>query len=165
MKKILPLLLLFSIFYNCERDDICPESTATTPKLIIRFYDFTEQTETLRVLALQVQGTDSDEIYQNATTTDSLTLPLKTFDNTTSFVLHKEYALDNNGNISGNKDTVNIEYGTEEVYVSRACGYKTIFNDVRFTVVDDDDNWITLIQFDNPLTVDNETAAHVQIFH
>ena len=25
--------------YNCESDDICPESTLTTPRMIITFYD------------------------------------------------------------------------------------------------------------------------------
>ena len=165
MKKILALVLLFIVTTNCEKDDICPVTMATTPKLIIRFYDITDQTETLRVLALQVQGDGNEDVYQSAVSTDSLPLPLKTFDNITRFKLHKEYADDGNGNILGNEDIIDIEYITEEVYVSRACGYKTIFDNVRLTVVDDGDNWIKLIQFENPLTVDNETAAHVQIFH
>jgi len=165
MKKILALFLLVIVTTNCEKDDICPESTATTPKLIIRFYDITEQTETLRVLGLQVQGTDNDDPYLLASSTDSLPLPLKTYESSTSFYLHKEYAVDNSGNISGNEDIINIEYSTEEVYVSRACGYKTIYNNVTLTVENDGDNWIELIQIENPLTVDNETAAHVKIFH
>ena len=165
MKKLLAILLLFTVLSNCERDDICPESTATTPKLIIRFYDIAEQTETLRVLGLQVQGIDNEEVYQSATSTDSLALPLKTYDNTTSFKLHKEYVDDGNGNISGNEDIINIIYSPEEVYVSRACGYKTIYNNVELSVIDDGDNWIELIQIENPLTVDNETSAHVKIFH
>lgn len=165
MKKLLAILLLFTVLSNCERDDICPESTATTPKLIIRFYDIAEQTETLRVLGLQVQGIDNEEVYQSATSTDSLALPLKTYDNTTSFKLHKEYVDDGNGNISGNEDIINITYSPEEVYVSRACGYKTIYNNVELSVIDDGDNWIELIQIENPLTVDNETSAHVKIFH
>ena len=165
MKKLLALLLLFTVLSNCERDDICPDSTATTPKIIIRFYDITEQTETQRVLGLQVQGVDSEDIYQAAASTDSLALPLKTYDNITSFKLHKEYAVDGNGDITGNEDIINIEYGTEVVYVSRACGYKTIYNNVELSVVDDGDNWIELIQLENPLTVDDETSAHVKIFH
>lgn len=165
MKKLIALLLLILVLSNCERDDICPESTATTPKLIIRFYDITDQTETLRVLSLQVQGVGNDDIYQTAVSTDSLAIPLKTYENATSFILHKEYADDGEGNISGNEDIINITYNAEEVYVSRACGYKTIYNNVELSVVTDEDNWIELIQIENPLTVDNETAAHVQIFH
>ncbi|MDX1701695.1 MAG: DUF6452 family protein [Melioribacteraceae bacterium] len=165
MRKILALILLFIVTINCEKDDICPETTATTPKLIIRFYDITNQTETLRVLGLQVQGVDNEEIYQSAVSTDSLPLPLKTYDITTSFKLHKEYTNDGSGNITGNEDIINIEYNPEEVYVSRACGYKTIFKNVELSVVDDGDNWIELIHIENPLIIDNETAAHVKIFH
>ena len=173
MKKLLVIFLLFSVFYGCERDDICPESTATTPKLIIRFYDITEQTETKRVLGLQVQGVDTDSIYQFATSTDSLALPLKTDNNITSFILHKEYAIEDSGTpddtsddiISGNEDIINIQYSLEEVYVSRACGYKSIYKNVELRDEDDGDNWIKLIQIENPLTVDNETEAHVKIFH
>lgn len=165
MKKLVALLLLFTVLYNCERDDICPESTATTPKLIIRFYDIAEQTETKRVLGLQIQGVDNDEIYQSAVSTDSVALPLKTSENITSFKMHKEFADDGNGNISGNEDIIHIQYSPEEVYVSRACGYKTIFNFDELKVDDDGDNWIELIQIDYPLTIDNETEAHVKIFH
>ncbi len=173
MKKILALILLIIVINSCERDDICPESTATTPKLILRFYDITDQTETKRVLGLQIKGVGTDSIYQSANSTDSLALPIKTYDNVTSFKLHKEYEFDNNGTpddtsddiILGNEDIINIQYSPEEVYVSRACGYKTIYNNVELSVVDDGDNWIELIQIENPLTVDNETEAHVKIFH
>ena len=165
MKKLIALLLLFTVLYNCERDDICPESTATTPKLIIRFYDIADQTETKRVLGLQIQGVDNEEIYQSALSTDSVPIPLKTYDNNTSFKMHKEFVDDGNGNISGNEDIINIQYDPVEVYVSRACGYKSIYNNVELSVIDDGDNWIELIQIENPLTVDNETEAHVKIFH
>ena len=162
MKKIFALLLLFSLISTCERDDICPESTPTTPKLIIRFYDFAEQSETKRVLNLQIQGIDSEEVYQSATSTDSVPLPLRTNSNITSFILHSNYADDGN---SGNPDTITIEYNPKEIYVSRACGYKTIFENVTIPPIDGDDNWINFIQIEDPLTIDNETAAHVKIFH
>lgn len=162
MKKIIALLLLLSLFLTCERDDICPESTPTTPKLIIRFYDFAEQSETKRVLNLHIQGIDSEEVYQSASSTDSVSLPLRTNTNSTSFILHSSYADDGN---SGNPDTITIEYSPKEIYVSRACGYKTIFENVTIPPIDANDNWIQLIQIEDLLTVDNETAAHVKIFH
>ena len=35
------LILIVSIIFltSCEKDDICPESTQTTPRLVITFYD------------------------------------------------------------------------------------------------------------------------------
>lgn len=177
MKKIIVIILLFSVIISCERDDICPEATATTPHLIIRFYDVTELTETKRVINLQIHGLDDDgnelELYQSVTSSDSLAIPLRTIDNdtndengiTTKFKLHKEYEIDGNDNISGNPDIIAITYDTEDIYVSRACGYKTIFNNVELILTTDDDNWIELIQIEEPLIIDDESAAHVQIFH
>ena len=39
MNKYLVLFLIILTIYNCESDDICPESTLTTPRLIVTFYD------------------------------------------------------------------------------------------------------------------------------
>ena len=38
-KTKLALLFLTTLLIGCEKDDICPEDTSTTPRLIIRFYD------------------------------------------------------------------------------------------------------------------------------
>lgn len=166
MKKIIALLLLFTALYSCERDDICAESTATTPHLVIRFYDIDDQNENLNVVNLQIQGIDNDEVYQDATSTDSIAIPLKTDDVVTKFSLYKNYEEDGEGNITdGNEDVLTITYNPTEVYVSRACGYKTIFENVEIVINNDEDNWMELILYDNPLTIDNETEAHVQIFH
>lgn len=185
MKKIITILLLITAFYSCERDDICPESTPTTPQLIIRFYDITEQSDTKRVIDLQIHGLDNDdnelELYQSIESTDSIVLPLRTIDNdddptngiSTKFKLHKDYEYNDNGTPDddtddfeeGNPDIISIQYSAEEIYVSRACGYKTIFNNVEISLETDGDNWIELLQFENPLIIDNETEAHVQIFH
>ena len=40
MKKIKFFILFIAIsLINCERDDICAETTSTTPRLLIEFYD------------------------------------------------------------------------------------------------------------------------------
>lgn len=162
MRKLLALLLLALTFYNCERDDICPESTATTPKLIIRFYDISNQSETKRVTNLQIQGVDNEVVYQSTISTDSIAIPLKTDSGETQFLLYKNYEDESN---VGNEDILTFTYNANEIYVSRACGYKSIFENVEDELTDDGDNWIELILIEDPLTVDNENAAHVQIYH
>ena len=101
-------------------------------------------------------------------------LPLKTTETSTQFKLHQEYAYDNNGTpddtsddiISGNEDIITIAYATEEIYVSRACGFKTAFKNVTVNVEDDGDKWIQIIQSVNDnQSVEDETAAHFKIFH
>lgn len=179
MKKIsaLLLLLIFIIIPSCEKDDICAETTPTTPKLILRFYDITSQDDTKSVTGLRVTGLDdSDEDVEisdlNVVTTDSIKLPLRTDADVTKFTFHKDYTVDDNGTpdnpdddiILGNPDSVTINYQREDVYVSRACGFKTIFNNLTISVELDGDNWIVNSEIINSI-VENETTAHVKIFH
>ncbi len=180
MKHYKILAILFGIFtimsIGCEPDDICPQSTPTTPSLIIRFYDFSNQEDKKNVFKLRIQGVDNDAPLPdyNIVTTDSIVLPLKTDATSTQYKLHEDYTYNDNGTPDdtsddtkgGNEDIITINYSTEEVYVSRACGYKTIFKNVTLTIEPDDDNWI---QSKESLTdnqsVEDETAAHFKLFH
>jgi hypothetical protein len=177
MKKITALLLLFSAFYSCEKDDICAESTPTTPKLIIRFYDISSQEDTKNASGLRVTAFDENNAgvlisNLNVVTTDSINLPLRTDADLTKFVLHKDYSVNDNGTpsdtsddiILGNPDTITITYQREDVYVSRACGFRTIFNNIAFSFESDGDNWIVNSEIINSI-IDNETTAHIKIFH
>jgi hypothetical protein len=106
--------------------------------------------------------------------TDSIVLPLKTDTSSTQYKLHKDYTYDNNGTpddttddiIGGNEDIITFNYTTEQVYVSRACGYKTIFKNVTLTIEPDTDNWIKSKESltDNQ-SVEDEKAAHFKLFH
>jgi len=178
MKKISTLLLLLLLTTaSCEKDDICPESTPTTPKLILRFYDISNQDDTKSVTDLRVTGFDEnneevDISNLNIVTTDSINLPLRTDTDVTKFIFHKDYDVDDNGTPDnpddditlGNPDIVTISYQREDVYVSRACGFKTIFNNLTISVELDGDNWIVNSEIINSV-VENETTAHVKIFH
>lgn len=176
MKKTIRLFLLFLVLFNCERDDICPENTPTTPHLIIRLYDISNQESNKNAFKMRIQGVGNSEVLENynVITTDSIVLPLRTDASVTEFSLHKDYEYDDNGTpgdtsddiISGNEDILTITYATQKEYVTRACGYKTTFENVIVTQEDDGDNWIQLIQSVNDnLTVENENAAHYKIFH
>ena len=174
MKKIIALLLLIITFGSCERDDICSGETPTTPHLIIKFYNINNPDETLSVPNLRVYGEGNEtNLIGSVTSKDSIILPLKTTEDITRFVLHKDYSYDDNGTpdntnddiIGGNQDIIEVIYQREEVFVSRACGYKTIFNNVEVSSDDDGDNWISQILPNNPITIENETEAQVFIGH
>jgi hypothetical protein len=168
--KILLFLLIIIGTWSCERDDICAESTSTTPHLIIRFYDINNQTTLKNARNLTVTGEGSaDEIISNKTV-DSIVLPLK-FDsentiNTTRFILEKntDYRLDTNPLTNSNVDIIDVKYTPQFVFVSRACGYKAIFADLQISRDADDDNWIINTEVINP-TIENENAAHINIYH
>jgi hypothetical protein len=169
MKKIIALLLLCFVITNCEKDDICSSDTGTTPKLILRFYDISDEDETKQVPNLLVYGLDDasipvlfDHIGSTASNTDSIAIPLRTDGNVTRFVLHQDFEGDFN---IGNIDIITANYIGEEIYVSRACGYKTIYNNLALDVELDTENWVINSEILNDRTVKNETTAHVKIFH
>ncbi|MBT8305232.1 MAG: hypothetical protein KJP09_12230 [Bacteroidia bacterium] len=174
-----PLFFFFIgivLLFGCERDDICAESTPTTPNAIITFYDVANQGTLKSVAGLRVlgEGQSSPVSTVNVVTTDSIAIPLRTNMSTTTFIFHKNYSVDDNGTpddesddiIGGNPDTITITYDPDEIYVSRACGFKTIFRNFSITLLDDGDNWIqTLTNVSENLTIENEEQAHINITH
>lgn len=175
MKKIpVLLLLLIGLVYSCERDDICPESTATTPRLIIVFNDIANLEDSKNVRQLTVIGIDDagNDIRTliSRTTTNQLALPLKIVtegeNNTSRFKLIRDadFDIDNNANTASNTDIITITYLPEFVYVNRACGFKSIFNSISIEVENDDDQWV-LGQNTNIENIENELNAHITLFH
>ena len=175
MKKI-SLLIILTILLGtgCERDDICAETTTTTPHLIIRFYDVNEQENTKQVRLLTVNGVDPegnvlDNIVTNVST-DSIVLPLRFQQEgivtASRFELKRDsdFDTDNNDATVSNTDIIVVSYTPEFIYVSRACGYKSVFNDTQNTLIIDPDNWIFGYEISNP-TIDNENAAHIILYH
>lgn len=154
---------------GCEPDDICPESTPTTPSLIIRFYDISNQESKKSVVKLRIQGVGNDSplTNYNVVTTDSIVLPLKTDAASTQYKLYKDYAFVNDTTPpNGNQDIITFNYTTKQVYVSRACGYKTIFENVTLTIEPDTDNWIKQKEsLNDNQSVEDEKAAHFKLFH
>lgn len=160
MKKLIPLLLLFlALFSSCEKDDIC--LSPTTPKLILRFYDNANPTtlKSTRNLSIWADGKDTISNYKSVSL-DSVAIPLNV--NTSQTVYHlKTNSV--NGNIANNvTSTLTIKYTTTEEYVSRSCGFKTIFNNVTIT---SNNGWIQSYTPTSLTTINNETSAHVKIFH
>ena len=174
---IIPILFIVILSISCERDDLCSETTPTTPRLIIDLYNAANPDNKKNAFDLVVGGIDNDFILQdyNIVDTNQIILPLKTDDNTTEFVLIIDAFINDNGTPDdssddyydgSNQDVITINYSREQVFVSRACGYKTIFKNVTLTIQDDGDNWMLSRQ---PVTdnqsVEDETAAHFTITH
>lgn len=168
MKKnlILTITLLFLLMQlSCERDEICLEEI--TPKLIIRFYNENNPNEfkSVPLLKVNIEGIDGDYSNETITTlTDSIAIPLDVANNKTRFILTLQA-----NEIEGtedNLDTIAVIYTQQDIFISRACGYKTVFNEAGASLVTDDDNWIKGLETKNdPLQIIDENAAHVKIYH
>ena len=159
--------LIALLFISCEKDDICGEGTPTTPQLIVRFYDANAPEETKPVTDMLVYGLNdlSETVFFNSialSTTDSITVPLRTGSDVTRLVFHKD--LDTSDFQTGNLDVIATNYEREDVYVSRACGFKTIFNNFQTNLEIDPNNWIVSVEI-VVTTVENQTSAHVKIYH
>ncbi len=175
MKKFsLLAILAILIGISCERDDICADSTPTTPHLIIRFYDINDQEQTKQVRLLTVNGVDDlgnplDNIVTSVST-DSIVLPLRFQEEgiitKTRFELKRDsdFDTDTNDTTFSNTDVIEVSYTPEFVYVSRACGYRSIFKTAQNTLIPDTDNWVFSYEIINP-TIDNEQAAHIILYH
>jgi len=159
------LSFILSIIGSCEKDDICIEEN--TPHLIIRFFDHENPTEYKKVvnLKVQIEGIDGDYVNKTVTAlTDSIAIPVKVTEDITRFklILHGN----DDDETNDNEDVFDLNYTREEVFVSRSCGYKTLYYDVTTALISDNDNWIKSIEtVKNPQDILNQNSDHVKIFH
>lgn len=164
--------ILITLVFACEKDDICNDTNANTPQLVIHFFDVSNTTQKKPVNNLLVQGVGNPLTYGTALSRDEISIPLKVLENNSQFLLIKDYTFDNNGTpddtsddiVTGNADTITVTYQNEQVYISRACGYKNIFTNLNFGFNTDTDNWILNTQVIQT-TVENEQNAHIYIHH
>ncbi|WP_439132177.1 DUF6452 family protein [Polaribacter sp.] len=150
MKKTIGFLVLCAVIITaCEKDDFCTQNPVT-PKLILRFYDDVDRTLPKSAESLYVWAENKDSIFVNIAT-DSLVLPLNGNTRQTIYNFSKDGVIE--------KFTIN--YNIENEYVSRSCGFKINFFDVSFSP---SNNWITDLN-SIETTLENQDAAHVQVFH
>jgi len=165
------VLLVAASFFGCEKDDICAEGTLTTPSILIEFYDRDNTTvpKAATNFGYFVEGMDTIKITGNAT---EIRLPLRV--DTTSV----KWGLILSTPVTGqdpilNTDFLEFDYTTQQLYVSRACGYKTNFfltqgtdsapNPLLTDSPDESELWIQEITVDKT-NIEDENEAHIRIF-
>ncbi len=166
MKNILLVLLIALSFSSCEKDDICDATTSTTPRLMVQFYDISNPTTLKPVsnLGIIAPGFTNGISFSGVS---KIEVPLKTTEDSTTFNFIQNGADTNTTN--DNTDVIQINYSRNNVFVSRACGYKTVFTlnsangFVRTDVLPLDGLWIQ--NFDIVTTnIETENEIHVKIY-
>ena len=166
MNKISILVFLVAIISGgCEKDDICAETTPTTPRMIITFYDFTNPTLTKNVTNLGIIGEGLNTVIVfNAVSKVQIPLDLTKDISKYQFIL-------NYGNSNAafvNTDYLQCDYTRNNVFISRACGYKTLFtlsDTSPFTQTDattPDGLWMKNITVRQP-NISSEDETHLSI--
>lgn len=162
LSKYSLVVFALTILVSCERDDICPPSTPTTPFLIIEFFDVEESDENKSVPELSYIAEGSSDTITLGTT-DSIALPLNTNLNRTKFQLIRNT---DNPNFE-NADTVEFIYQTNDVFINRSCGFKATYTELSAIREAEDpltNNWIRTVIVEQ-INVENEQNTHVSILH
>ncbi len=156
------LICAASILTFCEKDDICDANTATTPRLVIKFFDVNNPSAAKNVTNLAVIGED----LENPIATfngNTVEIPLRTDADLTSY----RFILNSTDPNTDNEDKLTFNYTRQDVFVSRACGYKTLFSlDETAPFVYDavtDGVWIQDITVEQP-SIETEDETHLNIY-
>ncbi|OIQ15379.1 MAG: hypothetical protein BM557_11465 [Flavobacterium sp. MedPE-SWcel] len=158
--------------WSCEKDDICADGTPVTPSLIISMYNKDNQTEKKQGNIQYYMDVDGVVNEIGPTVTDSLVVPLRTDAEVVKwgFTLITSAA---GGGTNENTDFLEFKYTHDEIYVSRACGYKSLFYlnedttgglNPELTDNDPADNlWIEDVVVIRS-NIEDENSAHVKIY-
>ena len=113
------LFAVVFIMISCEKDDICIESEIGTPRIILSFYDKTNKTLKKPVENLLIKGIEREDTL-DIFSGDSIAIPLRNNSNFSKY----EFIL-NAGGENSNNDTIHFEYSRYDLYINRACGFKS----------------------------------------
>ncbi|WP_432221743.1 DUF6452 family protein [Flavobacterium sp. TMP13] len=178
MKKTVIFLLMVAFsFSGCEKDDICDADTPTTPRLVISFFDSNTPELAKKVTDLKVIGDGMEDgiiFNENAigeakfrTSGTSISIPLKTIEDSCSYTF-----ILNDGSTNAtltNQDKIEVFYTRNNVYVSRACGFKTIFQldtqkpFLRTDGANADGFWMKSVRLENP-NIEFENETHIKVY-
>lgn len=164
---------LFFIFLGCEKDDICDESENTTPLLTIEFYDRVNTSVLKNAQDLRIQAIDKDEpinfnpdLLGTPTTTitnNKISIPLKSFEEQTTY----RFIFNANNEDISNEDILTFNYTTQDIFMSRGCGFKTVYRNLQPVLLTNPqgDNvfWIDQILLTN-INVTNTNDVHIKIY-
>ena len=166
MKKLLFILLFTITFSSCEKDDICSDETTT--RLVIELYQIGDLTVKQNVSNLKVIGYEPasiDTLDFNGVSKIAIPLNLEDTKTKYKFIINST----STNPLLINEDLLEFNYSHENVYVSRACGYKTIMelNAADGVLLSDapptNDFWIQAINIENnSITTENE--IHIKIY-
>ncbi|MDC7996171.1 DUF6452 family protein [Altibacter sp. HG106] len=161
MKKTLWIAIFVMLTLNaCTRDDICDQNSPTTPLLIITFQDFSNPENRKNVTDLVVRPVLDTTAILVAQTTDSIAIPLNVNQDITEFLFTRE-ATDS---VASNTDRVQFTYGRNNVYVNRACAFRTTYENLNGARTADTANWIISFQTETE-NVEDLSETHITILH
>jgi hypothetical protein len=170
MNRILTtlILVLFALaLAGCEKDDLCTADQSTSPRMVIVFKDATNPGVVKTVTNLRIKEIGKTEFapldFEGSTSlalADTIYLPLRNLNRLTSYNFYTDE--DNVTNI----DNIDFRYTTNDAYVSRACGFKSDYENLTLLRSPESPSnfWIAGATIINN-SVNNSNEVHVEIRH
>ena len=145
--------MILLLHQSCEPDDVCNVENPSTPQLVFRLYDANQPSQLKSVDTLRVKDNENESILQ-LINTDSIAIPFQINSNKMDF----DFMIS-----EGISDELLIDYQTQDMYLSRACGFQSTFI-ISEIEISSNQSWINTIEIvTNEILVD--TLAHVKIYH
>lgn len=155
MKKLIfPFLILGFLLTSCENDDDVCVSGEATPRLKIKFKSADNKVLTLDSLYLDVDyGNNNILTVVRAAKVDSALIPIRVDDaGFTELYVRKTK--------KGNVSKIKLNYNTTSEYVSPACGFKRLYQNLSGTL--ETANPVTKVEL-NQNQIINENKAHLYL--
>jgi len=165
MKKYFYLIIgIFFLLTSCQHNDICTENQPSTPKLVIKFYDYEFPDHLKPIEEFNAKAVHVEEFYYENNKNDTLVkIPLQTTENTTTyeFVIHKDQEEEEE-----KSQQIKFSYSTEEVYINRPCGFRNTFDNFQAELIEENSaDWIKEIEILEENIIDDENTTHLYIYH
>ena len=155
MKKLIfPFLILGFLLTSCENDDDVCVSGEATPRLKIKFKSADNKVLTLDSLYLDVDyGNNNILTVVKAAKVDSALIPIRVDDaGFTELYVRKTK--------KGKVSKIKLNYNTTSEYVSPACGFKRLYQNLSGTL--ETANPVTKVEL-NQNQIINENKAHLYL--
>lgn len=171
MKKLIFLILILFACLSCEKDDICDPNTQVTSQVVIDFYDFAnpQQLRNLTDLKVIAEGAIDTLVLggnEFETNDSKIKLPLRVTANTTKYKL----IFNANNQLARRTDEITFNYSKRDEFISRACGFKTLFelNEIDAVLLNNQSvlkngNWIRNYIISTK-KIENEIETHIKIY-
>lgn len=160
--RISMILLASLCISSCEKDDVCGGLNVKTPLVNIEFYnqDNINQLKAPQELRCYAVGHKQQLIFRQQA---KIALPLQINETSTDWVLEYRTLVSQDTLIQ--RDTLRFSYQTSSQYISKACGYKSVFDNVTTRINSNTGNqagnWI--ISQESMNEIKNENDIHVKI--
>lgn len=161
-RRIFILLLLSSVFVNCDRDDICTEDTPKTPLMIVKFFDAENPGTPKSVNNFSLVLDGEDYLLFDPVSTDSIGIPLQTFQDYTHYIFVNNYT-----DSLYNYDKIFFTYTRTDQYISRACGFRTNFSQLQAALqTPTEGSWIEFVEIiSDSINIIRPNDTHLHIYH